>query len=488
MLNLSTNLLGLPKAWFQYALCGFAVLTALGMLLRAVELATGTRDVRHRKVPPAMSAAATGLVGIVVLFILLIMRIPVAFAMFVVGFFGIAALNGMNAATGLLASEAFTLASSPELVVVPLFILMGNVASITGMSRQLYEAAYAVIGSVRGGLASATVIGCGGFAALSGSSVASALTMGKVALAEMDRYNYDPRLATGVVAAGGTLGILIPPSTGFVIYAILTEQSIGRLFLAGVFPGLMLLGLFVLAISLLCWLNPALGPAGPKTSLGHKLRAIAGAGPIAAVIVLTIGGIYGGFFSPVEAAAVGAGVVILIGAATRKLSFRQLWHATRDSVTTTATVMLILIAAHLLNPFLALSHIPAAVGEFITALNLSVTGVLILILAVYLVLGCFLEGFAMLVLTLPIFFPIVLNLGIDPIWFGVLTVLALEMGLISPPVGLNVFIVKSVAPSVPLSEIFRGVIPFWLMMIAALGILIAFPQISLFLPNTMFGS
>ncbi|MCG6903514.1 MAG: TRAP transporter large permease [Rhodobacter sp.] len=433
-----------------------------------------------------MSAAATGLFGIVVLLFLLFIRIPVAFAMFVVGFFGIAALNGLNSATGLLASEAFTLASSPELVVVPLFILMGNVASVTGMSRRLYDAAYAVVGSVRGGLASATVIGCGGFAALSGSSVASALTMGKVALAEMDRYDYDPRLSTGVVAAGGTLGILIPPSTGFVIYAILTEQSIGRLFLAGVFPGLLLLGLFVLAVTVLCWVRPAFGPAGPKTGLGHKARAISRAGPVVAVIFVTIGGIYGGLFSPVEAAAVGAGIVIAIGAVSRTLSLRDLWQATRDSVVTTATVMLILIAAHLINPFLALSHIPAVVGEFIVALNLSVTGVLILILAVYLVLGCFLEGFAMLVLTLPIFFPIVLDLGIDPIWFGVLVVLALEMGLISPPVGLNVFIVKSVAPNVALGDIFRGVIPFWIMMLVALGILIAFPQISLFLPNTMF--
>ncbi len=434
-----------------------------------------------------MNESELGLLGIAILFIFLILRIPVAFAMFVVGFFGIAVLNGTNSAFSLLASEAFTLGSSPELVVIPLFILMGNVASATGMSRRLYEAAYAIVGSIRGGLASATVIGCGGFAALSGSSVASALTMGKVALAEMDRYEYDPKLSTGVVAAGGTLGILIPPSTGFVIYAILTEQSIGRLFLAGVFPGLLLLGLFVLAVSVMCWIWPEMGPRGPRTSLHHKVRAMAGAGPIIAVIVLTIGGIYGGFFSPVEAAAVGAGAVILIGVLMRTLTLRALWLAAKDSVVTTATVMLILIAAHLINPFLALSHIPTVVGEFIISLNLSATMVLILILAIYLVLGCFLEGFAMLVLTLPIFFPIIIDLGIDPIWFGVLVVLALEMGLISPPVGLNVFIVKSVAPKVPLGDIFRGVMPFWLMMLLMVAILIAFPQIALYLPNTMKG-
>ena len=254
-----------------------------------------------------MSVEAAGFVGIAALLMLLILRVPVAFAMFLVGFLGIWVLNGWNAAMGLLGSETFTLASSPELVVVPLFILMGNVASATGMSRQLYNAAYAMIGHIRGGLASATVIGCGGFAALSGSSVASALTMGKVSLSEMERFDYDPRLSTGVVAAGGTLGILIPPSTGFVIFAILTEQSIGRLFLAGVLPGLLLLIAFIVTVSIICWRRPAAGPPGPRTTGIEKLRAMSGALPILVVILVTIGGIYGGFFSPVEAAGVGAG-------------------------------------------------------------------------------------------------------------------------------------------------------------------------------------
>jgi tripartite ATP-independent transporter DctM subunit len=432
-----------------------------------------------------MSASTIGFLGILSLFILLALRIPVAFAMFVVGFLGIWVIDSSNAAFSLLASESFTLASSPELVVIPLFILMGNVASVTGMSRRLYDAAYAIIGQFRGGLASATVIGCGGFAALSGSSVASALTMGKVALGQMERFNYNQRLSTGVVAAGGTLGILIPPSTGFVIYAILTEQSIGRLFLAGVLPGLLLLSLFVVMVMAITWVKPEYGPAGPATSLKEKAQALLGAGPIVGVILLTIGGIYGGLFSPVEAAAVGAGIVILYGFVSGGLGLATLWEAARDSVVTTATVMLILIAAHMINPFLALSHIPSAVGEVLTGLGLGPIGTLVLILVIYLVLGCFLEGFAMLVLTLPIFFPIVLEMGIDPIWFGVLTVLTLEMGLISPPVGINVFIVKSVAPKVPLSEIFRGVLPFWFMMIVTVAILILFPQIVLVLPNTM---
>ncbi|MDB4170226.1 TRAP transporter large permease [Planktomarina sp.] len=433
-----------------------------------------------------MSAEALGFSGIVALLILLVLRVPVAFAMFLVGFLGIWALNGWNGAMGLLSSETFTLASSSELVVVPLFILMGNIASTTGMSRQLYNAAYAVIGHIRGGLASATLLGCGGFAALSGSSVASALTMGKVSLSEMDRYGYDPRLSTGVVAAGGTLGILIPPSTGFVIFAILTEQSIGRLFLAGVFPGLLLLAIFVITVSIICWFRPEAGPPGLRRSLSEKLTAVTGALPILLVIASTIGGIYGGLFSPVEAAGVGAAFVIIYGIVTRSLSLSAFWQAARASVVTTATVMLILIAAHMVNPFLALSHVPTYVGEALIALDIPMLGTLVLMLLVYLVLGCFLEGFAMLVLTLPIFFPVVLQMGIDPIWFGVLVVLTLEMGLISPPVGINVFIVKSVAPKVALADIFRGVLPFWLAMLVTLGILIAFPQISLLLPNTMF--
>ena len=432
-----------------------------------------------------MSSELIGLVGMAILFVLLGLRVPVAFAMFAVGFIGNWILNSPAAALSQLASDAFSLSSSAELVVVPLFILMGNVATETGMSRRLYDAAYAVIGSVRGGLASATVIGCGGFAALSGSSVASALTMGKVSLAEMDRFGYDPKLSTGAVAAGGTLGILIPPSTGFVIYAILTQESIGRLFLAGVLPGILLLLMFVATVTLLCWINPAMGPAGPRTSMAEKLKAMIGAFPILGVIVLTIGGIYSGIFSPVEASAVGAGLIIAIGLVTRVLTLSAFWAAARSSVTTTATVMLILIAAHMINPFLALSHIPQAVGDFLGALSLPPLVILGLILACYLVLGCFLEGFAMLVLTMPIFFPIIQALGLDPIWFGVLVVLTLEMGLISPPVGVNVFIVKSVAPNVELGTIFRGVVPFWIAMLVTLGLLVAFPQIALILPNTM---
>ena len=427
-----------------------------------------------------------GLFGMVAMLLMLLMRLPVAFTMFLVGFFGIAFLNGWNSAWSLLASETFTLASSPELIVIPLFIFMGNIASKSGMSSKLFDAAYAIVGSMRGGLASATILGCGGFAALSGSSVASALTMGKVALTEMDRFDYHKRLSSGVVAAGGTLGILIPPSTGFVIYAILTEQSIGRLFLAGILPGVLLTLLFILIITIICTIDPKYGPSGPETSLSEKMLALRNAAPIFLVVLVTIGGMYAGIFSPVEASAVGAVIVLILALINGSISINNVFEASRDAVVTTATVMLILIAAHLINPFIALSNLPDLVEEILLSFNFGTYGTLILILFIYLILGCFLEGFAMLVLTLPIFFPIIQTLEIDPIWFGVLVVITLEMGLISPPVGINVFIVKSVARDTELADIFRGVLPFWCMMLLCIGILITFPQISLLLPSTMF--
>jgi tripartite ATP-independent transporter DctM subunit len=427
-----------------------------------------------------------GLFGMVAMLLMLLMRLPVAFTMFLVGFLGIAFLNGWNSAWSLLASETFTLASSPELIVIPLFIFMGNIASKSGMSSKLFDAAYAIVGSMRGGLASATILGCGGFAALSGSSVASALTMGKVALTEMDRFDYHKRLSSGVVAAGGTLGILIPPSTGFVIYAILTEQSIGRLFLAGILPGVLLTLLFILIITIICTIDPKYGPSGPETSLSEKMLALRNAAPIFLVVLVTIGGMYAGIFSPVEASAVGAVIVLILALINGSISINNIFEASRDAVVTTATVMLILIAAHLINPFIALSNLPDLAEEILLSFNFGTYGTLILILFIYLILGCFLEGFAMLVLTLPIFFPIIQTLEIDPIWFGVLVVITLEMGLISPPVGINVFIVKSVARDTELADIFRGVLPFWCMMLLCIGILITFPQISLLLPNTMF--
>jgi TRAP-type C4-dicarboxylate transport system permease large subunit len=488
-----------------------------------------------------MSDTMIGVIGILVLFGFLLMRMPVAVTMMVVGFVGVGILNSWDAAFATLVGETFVMASFVELSVIPLFVLMGNVAGVSGMSRDLYDAAYSWIGGVRGGLASATIFGCAGFAALSGSSVASALTMGRAALPEMQRFKYDDGLATGAVAAGGTLGILIPPSTGFVIYAILTEESIGRLFMAGVLPGLLLTGLFALTIFLITTFHPEMGPKRAiqgtdeayfslwrnkwffieavifaviiawvfATSDSVWLRGIAlgtaavflftlaisskerfaallRAFPIIGIIVITLGGIYFGWFTPVEAAGVGAFLAILVGFYRKALTGKTIPHVLLQTVRTTALSFLILIGAHIFSPFLALSQIPQHLSDILLGLDIGRIGILIIILAAYIIMGTFLEGFAMLVLTLPIIFPLIVELGFDPIWFGVVVVITLEMGLISPPVGVNVFVVKSIAENVPMAKIFKGIFPFWLAMGVCLIILVLFPQIALFLPNSMF--
>ncbi len=411
---------------------------------------------------------------------------PVAMAMLVVGFVGTWVVNGTVPALTSLSGEAFEIISYSELIVVPLFVLMGNLAGVSGMSRDLYTAAYKWIGHFRGGLASATIAGCAGFAAMSGSSIAAAVTMGRVALPEMKRFNYSDSLATGAVAAGGTLGILIPPSTGMIIYAILTEQSIGKLFIAGVLPGILLTALFIFAISIVTRLDPAKGPAGPKTSFGEKLSSLRNASTIVGVVLVTIGGIYVGWFTPVEAAGVGAFIVLVIALVRQELDWKSSKFVVFQTLRTTATVFMILIGAHVFIPFMALTEIPEDLVIFLIGLDVGDLGVLIIILLTYVVLGTFLEGLAMLVLTLPIVYPLILELGLSPIWFGVVCVIVLEMGLISPPVGVNVFVVRGIAPEVPMGTIFRGIWPFWFAMAACLAILVAFPEIALFLPNTMF--
>jgi tripartite ATP-independent transporter DctM subunit len=434
-----------------------------------------------------MSETSIGFLGLGILLALLVLRIPVGIALLAVGFGGITLLNGFQPAMATLTSETFSVTSSYSLSVIPLFILMGNLAGVSGLSRNLYDAASALIGHLRGGLASATIIGCGGFAALSGSSLASAVTMGQVALPEMRRLGYDDRLATGTVTAGGTLGILIPPSTGFIIYAVLAEESIGRLFMAGILPGLLLMGLFIATVMLLTTLRPHYAPSHGGARPGERLRALVNAGPLVVVGGVTIGGIYAGIFTPVEAAGVGALLVFIVALARRCLSWRGLQDVLLQTVRTTAMFYIILIAAHVFSPFIALSQVPEFLADGLARLDLGLYGTLALILLGYVVLGTFLEGFAMLVLTLPIVMPIISAQGIDPIWFGVLVVITLEMGLISPPVGINVFAVKSVVKDVPMSRIFVGVLPFWAAMMVCLVILVLFPQIALIIPNSMFG-
>lgn len=433
-----------------------------------------------------MSDFGIGVGGLVAMFALMILRMPVGMAMLAVGYFGIVIMSGSRSANALLVTEAFSATANYSLTVIPLFILMGNIASAAGFSRRLYEAAFAWVGGLRGGLASASIVGSAAFSAVSGSSVATAVTIGKVALPEMKRYGYSDALATGAIAAGGTLGFLIPPSTGFVLYATLTEESIGQLFMAGILPGLLLTALFMVTVTIVTMRNPQAGPRGASVSLSEKMLAVLRAFPLLAIIVISIGGIYLGVFTPVEAAGIGAGLIIVMALAMGKLPWTVLTGAIVDTVRTTAMLYLIIIGASILNPFLALTHVPATLGEAMMSLGLGPYGVLLAIILIYLVLGMFMDGLAMLVVTIPIFFPIMTGLGFDPIWFGVVAVILIEMGMITPPVGLNVFVVKSVAQDVAMSTIFRGVIPFWFAMAAGLLAIIVFPQIALVIPQAMF--
>jgi tripartite ATP-independent transporter DctM subunit len=428
-----------------------------------------------------------GLIGIAAMLVLLALRMPIGVAMLLVGAVGVAALNGIPVALATLGNAPYSYSSGYELAVIPLFVLMGNCAGVAGMSRELYNAAYAWVGHWRGGLASATVMACAGFAAVCGSSVASAVTMGRVCLPEMERYKYDPRLSAGTVAAGGTLGILIPPSTAFVIYAILTEQSIGRLLLAGFLPGLLLATLFIITIAIWTRFQPELGPPGPPASWQERARTLGQSGPMIGIVAASIGGIYLGVFTPVEAAAVGAFLCLAYALWRRSLGGGTLATVLLETVKTTSFVFLILIGAFVFGPFLALSGLPDYIAKAVAGLEVPRIVILIALIAIYTVLGMFLEGFSILVLTLPIVVPIMQALQYDLIWWGVIMVIVLEMGLISPPVGINVFVVKGLVPHVPMGQIFRGIFPFWIAMLLCICLLVAFPEIALVIPNTMFG-
>ena len=426
--------------------------------------------------------------GFASLLILLYFRMGVGVAMLVVGTVGIYIIRP-QAAMPKLALEIFGEATSYPLSIIPLFVLMGNLAGVSGMSRDIYAAAHTWIGHFRGGLASAAVVGCAGFSALSGSSLASAMTMGRVSLPEMKRFNYSDSLATGAIAAGGTLGILIPPSAGFVVFAILTEESIGRLFLAGILPGLLMTGLFIIAIWLWVLRNPEIAPQNTERfSWRDRFAALRRASTILGVIFITIGGIYGGVFSATEAAGIGAFLTLVVALLRKSLNKQNIMTVFSSTLQATGIVYLILFGAFMFKSFIGFTGVTVHLAEWVGGLGLSGTQVMIAFLLLFIVLGMFLDSFAMLVLTIPLIQPILEPLGVDMILFGVLAVIALEMGLISPPVGMNVFIVKSVAPDVHISTIFRGIWPFWGAMVVALVILLTFPQIVLYLPDTMMGA
>ena len=433
-----------------------------------------------------MTDTEIGIAGIVALFALFVLRMPVGLSMLTVGVLGNVAIRGWSHALPSLSSETFAIASFYQLTVIPMFVLMGNIAGASGMGRDLYNAAYAWVGHIRGGLASATIIACAFFASLCGSAAASAVTMGRVALPEMKRFNYDDALATGTVASGGTMGFIFPPSAGLVIYGLLTEQAIGRLFLAGVVPGLILTVLFLITIQIVTWRRKDAGPAGPRTNMAERLRTLRQSITILMVIFVTIGGMYAGLFTPIEASGFGASFTLLVALLRRKLNWPVLKAIVLQTMRTSATIFLILMGAYVFIPFMTVSQLPEIVVSYLLGFGLGATATLIIIIITYLLLGTFMEDISMMILTLPVVMPVLKALGVDMIWFGVIAVLIIQMGILSPPVGLNVFIVKGVVPDVPMYTIFRGIWPFWYAMGVLIVLLMAFPQLALFLPNTMF--
>jgi len=432
-----------------------------------------------------VSPTITGLVGIAALFILIFLRIPVGFVMAAVGFLGFGYIVSFDAAMNMLAKDLFSVFGSYSLTVIPLFVLMGQLAYHSGISKRLFNSAYKFIGHWPGGLAIATVGACAAFAAICGSTNATAATMGAATLPEMKRYNYKPELATGVVAAGGSLGILIPPSVIFIVYGILTEQSIGRLFMAGLLPGLILVLLFILAIVVWTRMRPELGPKGPKAPLREKLASLSGLIETLLLFLLIMGGLFRGFFTPTEAGAIGACGTLLLALVGRNLTMKGFIAAIFETTRISCMILVIVAGATIFGHFLAVTRIPFDIANGVSEIQLPRYAVMLIIIMVYLIGGCVIDSLALIMLTIPIFYPVVLFLGYDPIWFGVIIVLVTQIGVITPPVGINVYVVSGVAKDVPLHIIFKGVLPFLAALIIGTLLLIPFPQIALFLPGLM---
>jgi tripartite ATP-independent transporter DctM subunit len=432
-----------------------------------------------------MDHITISVLGFAVLFFLMFIGMPIGFAMIIVGFSGYAYLGGFDAAMNMIGMVPYTTVASYLFSVLPLFTLMGDFASSSGLMRDGYRAVHSWIGHFPGGLAMATIGGCASFACVSGSSVATAMTMTRTALPEMLEYRYDPRLAAGCLAAGGTLGLLIPPSGAFIIYGLIAEASIGRLFMAGVMPGLLLSALFVLTIYILARIDPKIAPPGATTSWKERISVIKNIWGLLLIFTLVMGGIWGGMFTPTEAGAVGAFIAFLFLDGRKQYTWKLFSDSLQRAVGFTGMAFAVIIGAMVFGYFTALAGLPTALSNFIVGLAIPRLGILLCILAVYIVLGCIMESIPMILLTVPIFLPVLTSLGYDPIWFGVLLVIMTEMALITPPIGMNVFIISGMTKDIPMYTIFRGVIPFVLAMIIGVGLLVAFPNIALFLPNTM---
>ncbi len=432
-----------------------------------------------------MSTDAVAIIGFLVLFALMLLRVPVGMAMGLVGVTGFGYIVGGGPTLKMIGQTSMRTVTDYTFGVIPMFLLMGAFVTVSGMSRELFRAANTWLGHLRGGLGFATILACGGFAAISGSSVATAATFSTVAYPEMRRYNYPQSFACGVVAAGGSLGAMLPPSTVLAVYGIITEQDIGKLFVAGILPGLLAISMYITTIVLMGWLRPGFLPSGARASWKQRFESMREVWAPLLLFVFVIGGLYGGLFTPTEAGGMGAGGAFLIGVLRGRLSRKDIRASLLQATRTAAAVFTVLIGALLFGYFLTVTQTPQKVTMFLTSLGLGRYGVLALIMLMYLLLGCLMDALAMVILTVPIMFPVILHLGFDPIWFGVIIVMTVELGLIHPPVGMIVFVIKSVVHDVDFLTIFKGVLPFILTDLLRLTILIAFPIIALFLPSRM---
>lgn len=441
----------------------------------------------------SLSPLTIAVIGVIVLLVLLVMGMNIGICMMAVGFFGCwvaYAAGGLDIGRALSAAfivfqkVPFTQATNYSFVVIPLFVLMGQLCYYSGMSAGLYDMAEKWLGSLRGGLAMATVVACALFGAICGSSAATAATMAVVALPEMRKHGYDDGLGCGSIAAGGTLGILIPPSTGFILYGIVAGESVGKLFAAGIIPGIILAICFCIAIAVMCKVNPSLAPSKVKYSIKEKLVSLKGGLPMVVLFVIVIGGILSGYFTAVEASAIGVVLAFLYLLLRRRFTLKVLMDSLRETVKTSGMIFLILIGAYVFGSFLTITKLPTTLAAFVGGLSVNRYIILAVILVIYAIMGCLMDSLAMVMLTVPIFYPIMTQaLGFDGIWYGVIMVMVMEMGLITPPVGMNVYIVSGVAKDVPLQKIFKGVAPMIIGMVVAILIVIIFPQTALFLAN-----
>jgi tripartite ATP-independent transporter DctM subunit len=432
-----------------------------------------------------MSNLVIGLLGVVALLAILFMRVPIAIALVVVGVSGYAAVDGWGKALTMLGSVPFELASAYSLSLVPLFILMGALASRAGMSRELFDAANGVFSGFRGALTNATIGACAAFGAICGSSIATAATFSKVAIPEMRRHGYEEGLAAGCVAAAGTLGILIPPSVILAIYSLVAEQSLPQLFAAALFPGLLLAFLYIIVVVVIARVRPQWTPLVPAMSLGERLRAAVGLWKLALLFFLAVVGIYLGWFSPTEAAAVAAFAAAVIGFATRTLSLRGFTDALLETVYSTAMLFFIIVGAFIFSRFIVLTRVPNELVAWVQQVGLSPLFIIVTVVLLYFLLGTFLEEVSTILITVPVILPLMMSIGFDGVWFGIFVTIMATIGLVSPPVGLTVFVIQAQNPDIPVTKIYRGTLPFLVADFVLVALLIAFPALALWLPAAL---